>query len=748
MKSPVASLPLLLLATLLSVGHSSAGRATDDRTITKVVKLLESMLASSKADGKNERTLYGKYKCYCDTNEAEKKKEIADTTEEIGLLENKIEDLQASNGKLSKEVAAAKADFDRKTQEKADAIALREKEAGEYADLKKDLEDSIKAMSDAIKTLAEVGADQTLQAAADHSQYMANYGQSLLKLKTTVKAALVAASAVVSKKQVQAVESFLQAPFTGTYTSQSGEVVGILKDMRDTFKSNLESATATEDKAITAHGKYIEAVDEDLKALDSTMTSKGEELSGNDSTLSTQRQLLETAQGTLSDAQTFLSDLITMCDAKAKDYAERTLLRTNEETAIAEAISILNSDAAFATFGNVKATKTGATSFVQMARVQSHGPADQAVRRQRATAFLRKAAQGHRSAFMTKAIALLQASNPFAVVLTEIQKMIDLIDKEGAADEEQFKWCTDERKTNNDNLETKKGEITALEGVITQITNTIEDPVTGLKALIQADEDALQANSESQKTQTKERTADNLAYQKNIEHLVEADQLLTKAVKVLKAYYSKILGDESAFVQSRNRQPTPPDTWDETYKGQSTKGTDAITMLEFILKNTKQEETDAHSAEKTAQHAFEDSMADLKKEEASLLKNLADLKLDLAKNEKDLLAKKEDLKATEKEKAAIEAYLLKIKPGCDFITDNLDTRNSNRADEKGALENAVTLLKESPAYIEAESAAHIESLGDCKDDCADSEEDVKCKACLAHVTIPAYCAGHPGTTGC
>lgn len=42
--------------------------------------------------------------------------------------------------------------------------------------------------------------------------------------------ALMAASAFVSKKQLSKVDAFLQAPFTGAYTSQAGEVVGILKD--------------------------------------------------------------------------------------------------------------------------------------------------------------------------------------------------------------------------------------------------------------------------------------------------------------------------------------------------------------------------------------------------------------------------------------------------------------------------------------------------------------------------------------
>merc|ERR1719498_1824610 len=91
-------------------------------------------------------------------------------------------------------------------------------------------------------------------------------------------------------------------------------------------------------------------------------------------------------------------------------------------------------------------------------------------------------------------------------------------------------------------------------------------------------------------------------------------------------------------------------------------------------------------------------MTQLKKEEADYEKLLASLKEELAETEEKLLAAKEDLKATIADKEAIEAYLLKIKPGCDFITTNFDLREKNRATEKDALLKAIKLIKGTPAY--------------------------------------------------
>merc|ERR1719410_2469241 len=91
-------------------------------------------------------------------------------------------------------------------------------------------------------------------------------------------------------------------------------------------------------------------------------------------------------------------------------------------------------------------------------------------------------------------------------------------------------------------------------------------------------------------------------------------------------------------------------------------------------------------------------MTDLIKSQLTLEDTLANVKEELALKEKDLKLKQKEHKATSKEKAALEKYLVDIKPGCDFITENIDTRKANRKDEEEALKGAVKLLKDSPAY--------------------------------------------------
>merc|ERR1719399_2289129 len=122
-------------------------------------------------------------------------------------------------------------------------------------------------------------------------------------------------------------------------------------------------------------------------------------------------------------------------------------------------------------------------------------------------------------------------------------------------------------------------------------------------------------------------------------------------------------------------------------------------------------------------------MTDSKKEQGDLEKSIVKLNEDLAEAQKNLLEKREDLKDAKVAKTKIEEYLLKIKPGCDFITKHFDTREKNRKTETDALKTATKKIKETPAYKAAVQKAKEEGFGKCKAPCLKSEAGAKCKAC-------------------
>merc|ERR1719456_335073 len=640
-----------------------------------------------------------------------------------------------------------------------------------------------------------------------------------MKLSSNVVKALKAASIFLPATEKKAVFAFIQtgAPFTGTYTAQSGEIVGILKNMKDTFTANLKEARAAEKAAQESHDKFMATKKEEYDTMKEMFDAKQEKMGGNDEALATARENLDTARDNLASDQDFLAKLEVICAEKTKEYADRKMARANEEAAISQAIAILNSDVAFETFGNVKATTTGSTgpAFLQVSK-----KAIQQSARDQAQKLLQTTARKLKSLRLAK-LAVAMESNPFTKLFEMIDKVIAMIDKEQKADEDQKAWCDDERTKNDEMLAEKKEAITRLEGEIETLDDEINNPETGLKAILAETQESLKENRESQATSTADRQAENVQYQKEVANTVEAEKILKKAIKVLEKFYKwlhrkqaphhyeehagkdsggagierlpgasveeleeacsmnpncagfntngwlkssigeaekfydvageslyvKVYDEESPVLSQVSEDPAPPEPFEEPV-GQKAKGTDAVTMLRFILDETQKEERAAHEAEEEAQHEYEDLMTDLKTKEEEFVEKIAETEKTLAEKEKTLEETRVNLDVTVKAKKAIERYLEKIKPGCDFITQYIDGRTDARKAEKEALIEAKKILKGTPAYQSAQAKDEKEALGKCADKCVGNMEHVECKACVAESTIPAYCAGHADTPGC
>merc|ERR1719443_2656779 len=311
-----------------TVQNGQHAQAQKDSTITKVVKLLQNMLDKSVKEGDAERKIFAKFKCYCDQNEAQKKDSIDNGKEQISLLESKIEEIQGDTGGLSSEVADLKAKMAANVAARKDAQSLRDKENKAFKAEKADLKQGIAQMRSAIATLEKVGADQTKSAGADTKQFMAGKKMSLLEdAQTEVQHALNAASALMTDEQQSTATAFLQGPFTGTYTSQSAVVMGIIKNMRDTFEKNLNDAIRTEDDAVKAHNKFMKLKKDAHKEMSESYDEKQKALGGNDGDLSTKKKQLSDAQKQLASDEEFLGKLLPMCKTKTEAYNNRKMLR-------------------------------------------------------------------------------------------------------------------------------------------------------------------------------------------------------------------------------------------------------------------------------------------------------------------------------------------------------------------------------------------------------------------------------------
>jgi len=819
---------LLLAACIASFGTDAANvQQGGDRTMTKVIKLLQGMLEKSKSDGEKDVKIFAKYQCFCDTNDEEKTKSIADSGKAIEQLAAEIGELQGENGKLGTELAEIELTLGDSERARTTATTLREKAKADFIGEEEDMVNAIGQMDQAIDTLAAIGADQTAAKASLASLKgtvkKAVHTKEHKELSATLKVALKAASIFLPKKEQRTLTSFLQAPFTGTYSSQSGEIVGILKNMRDTFKANLASARASEDAAAESHSKFDKVKEDEIAKLKDTFEDKKKVTSANDEALGTKRSSKAEEESSKADDEEFLGKLRKQCTEKKAQFEDRKMVRANEEAAIAQAISILNSDEAFDTFGKTKATSEGGTgpAFLQVnSHVQLHYNARDSVAMK-----LKVAAKRFGSLKLARVAVSLEGGNPFNKVVAELDQMIAIINKEEKEDMEQKSWCDSEREENHVQLQAKIDGQDALNGDITQLLDEIENEETGLKKQLADLQAKLDENKKAQADEIEDRGMENVAYQANVKNLVQAQSIVAKATKTLKKFYDwlhkkqgphhydkkggkdsgignmkriagasieqledacsddpacagfnskgwlkseiadegdwysaetdlyvKVYDSENPVLLQKNsnkkEDPDMPDAFEDEEGDQTGKATDVVSMLEFILEESKKEEDSAHEDELAAQHSFEDTMSDLKTQEGSILDSMAEVQEQLAEKEKNLEETKTDHARVTHERKAIEKYLLKIKGGCDFITENYDTRADNRAAEVKSLDTAKEELYSTPAYKRAKAEEEKKALGECGEKCEVDREGAECEACIQGVSVEGYCASHAGAKGC
>merc|ERR1719183_2948746 len=241
--------------------------AAKNRPVSKVITLLKDMLKQLEKEAEEDEEIYDKMACWCETNDKEKTKSIADAEARISDLTTKIEELTASSARLNteiknleKEVAENQAALDK-------ATAIRQKELAEFNEEEKDLLGSISALKSAVTVLSKHNA--FLQMPQSHVDGVAASIQNVMQKHSSLLAG------VLTHSERKAVAAFIQAPtdyfdaeptFKQSYAPQSGAIFGILKQMKETFETNLSSSQKEEMSSQKAYEDLKAAKEEEISA--------------------------------------------------------------------------------------------------------------------------------------------------------------------------------------------------------------------------------------------------------------------------------------------------------------------------------------------------------------------------------------------------------------------------------------------------------------------------------------------------
>merc|ERR1719316_900428 len=124
-------------------------------------------------------------------------------------------------------------------------------------------------------------------------------------------------------------------PF-GDYAPQSTQIQGILKGMYDAFTADLEKDNADEAEKQKSFEALIETKKTELATLEATLEKQELDAAEATKLLADSKETLDDTKEQLEADETFFADSKQSCQTKAAQWAQRTRLRTEELSGMAQ----------------------------------------------------------------------------------------------------------------------------------------------------------------------------------------------------------------------------------------------------------------------------------------------------------------------------------------------------------------------------------------------------------------------------
>jgi len=616
-----------------------------EHPVGKVVKLLEDMRAQLEKEAEGDDKVMEKMTCWCETNEKEKTQANVDNTAKTGQLESAIEEYDAQQQQLAKELKQLGKDIDTGKAELAEASAIRAKDLAEYVQDEKEQLVSLKGITDALSAL---------------TKKLALPQAALLQVQQTLGAKFV--------RQRRQVQSFLQTK-VHTEAPASSEILGILKQMKDDFEANLKESGAEEKAAAKAFVELKTAKKAEINAAQQQSDAKEAQRANAFEKLAESKTDLKDTENVLVQDTAFLADLKKKCGNMDAEFAARKKVRQEEVTAVGEALAILSSDEARDQFDK-------SLGFIQISShnvlVQSTEEESMLRARKSASRVVLLAAMKTGSPLLSS-LAIKMQADVFDQVKKAIDDLVVELKKEGKDEIKHRDFCIKELNQNQRQTDAayhQQKRLQTRQEEIDMLLKNGADEIAASNAQITEMQVQL-------KKATANRQEENADFQMTTQDQRATQAILTKAVDKLKGFY-----DKKSFVQI-----SQPEGFTER-KGASGGAGGVIGMIEGIIAESKAVETDALAAEQDSQAAYEGFVKDTNKALSALQTSVTEKTEAVANADSDNARVKADASQTMSQLEDLHEYAGETHKSCDYTLVNFDARQAARATEIEALNQA------------------------------------------------------------
>jgi len=688
--APLRALALATLSGQCLGATQSEGLAVNP--IRRVVTMLQMMQNKVGAEGKKEEVLFDKFMCYCKTGIGDLEASIQASDAKIPQVEAALKEGAAEKAQLEQDTKAAQVTRRECKDAIAAATALREKEATLYAKTSGDYKANVAAMGKAITALESGGAG-----------FLQTSGASVVR-KLSIEMELSAAD----RDQIV---SFLSSSQGSGYAPQSGQITGILKQMKETMEKDLADATTTENTALANFDALVAAKEKEINAATQAVENKLTRIGDLGVEIATMKEDLEDSGKALIEDKKFLAELQTGCATKEGEWEARCKIRTEELLALADTIKILNDDDALELF---KKTLPG-SSLLQV-QVTS--------KETRSLALAALTAVGHVDYRLDLISLSLKGKK---VSMTKVIKMVDdmvvLLGKEQGDDNDKKEMCEMQLDKAEDDLKILEGTMSDIEKEVEDTKEsvaTLTDEIAALKKGITDLDKQVEEATVNRKEENEDYTslmASNTAAKELIEiaknrmnkfynpsmykaapkrELTEEERVTLNMGGTLAPTDAPggIAGTGVTVLISEHNQgapPPPPETFG-AYSKKSEESGGIISMMDAMVADLDKEMQVAELEEKDAQAEYEDMMRDAAEKRVLDSKSITEKDGTRADDEANLQKLGKEHTSKMKEALATVNVIEGLHKDCDWLLKNFDVRKEARTGEIEALKKAKAVL--------------------------------------------------------
>merc|ERR1712113_653697 len=462
--------------------------------------------------------------------------------------------------------------------------------------------------------------------------------------------------------------------FKQSYAPQSGEIFGILRQMKETFEANLSDAQKEEMANQKAYEDLKAAKEAEIAAGQAQIDTKTQELADTDEKLAQAKEDIEDTRNALAADEKFLMMLKEKCQMTDKEWEERQKTRQLEMEAVSKALAILSGDDAHDLF-----TRTFNPALLQEENSM------QSKRRIQASRVLQRVAQKLHSPRLAT-LAYRVRLDAFTRVKKAIDDMVAQLLKEKEDEIKHKDFCVDELNTNQLQTERKERE---KEDFIAKI----EDLEMSIESLAKAI-DALKGEIAEMQVQLKrageDREKQNKEFQSTVADQRETQKMLKAALGVPQDFYAEKA--PAAFLAQKQEPvgPPPPPGFEEYKKNAANGG--VMSMIEQIITDAKAMEAEAIRSEEDAQKAYEDFVKETNNSIEAKSRDIVNKSEEKAKAEVELVETKEAKEGILLELEQLSNYNAELQQSCNFVLKNFDLRQTARDEEVEALRQAKAIL--------------------------------------------------------